>query len=162
MDFLALLSLSPEQARVVGWWAIVLVIALDLLASSDNVPFNTPRDWLLYLTQWKSLGLWKREVREKVKIYGRRWARFIPFNYVPMTGAIVPFMFAVLIGHFFHPGLDPLIGPGGFTGMGISLAIGLAVSVLTYFKKLGMGRDIVFAVAAVGLVCGVLIWPVSG
>lgn len=162
MDAIAFLSLTPIQAQTVGFYAIVIIVMLDLIASSDLVPLNTPRDWILWLTQWKSLGLWNPSAREKVKRFGRTSSRYNPFNYLPVTGAFIPFMLAVLIGHFFHPGLDPFIGPGGFAGMGITVAIGVVVAVMTYFDCLGQGRIIIFAISAAGLVCGALVWPVSG
>lgn len=159
---LKFLSLTPEQARVVGTWAIVIVVTLDVIASSDDVPFNTPREWLLWLTQWKSLGLWSKAKRKAAREAGRKWSLLLPVNYLPMTGAGIPFMCAVLVGHFFHPGFDPLIGPGGFVGLVVCLAVAIAVSVVTYFTKPGSGERVVFLVAVAGLVCGVLVWPLSG
>jgi hypothetical protein len=153
------LSLSPEQARTVGVWALLLLITLDLLASADEVPFNSPRDWVLWLTQWRSRGLWKEQNRQTLARAGRRRAAFLPLNYLPLTGAWVPFMCAVLLGHFFHPGLGPLVGPGGFLGLGISLGMALAISVATYFARLGVGPRVVFWLVPAGLVCGVVVWP---
>ena len=155
------LSLSPEQARAVGGWALLGVVVLDVLASSDEVPFNTPRDWLLWLTQWRSLGLWSKQNRDMVRRARRHWAPFLPINYLPLTGAAVPFMCAALIGHFFHPGLEPVIGPGGFAGLGISLVAALSLSVATYFWKPG-GSTAVFWIALGGLVGGAIVWPVTG
>ena len=161
MEALDFLSLTPEQARSVGGLAILLVGALDLLASSDNVPFNTPRDWLLWLTQWRSAGYWDAASRARAAKAGRRWSRYAPFNYLPITGAIVPFIMAVLVGHFFHPGFGPVLGPGGFVELAICLALGVGVSVFTYFRLLGPGRTMVFGLVVSGLICGVAIWPVS-
>ena len=162
MDAILQLSLTPEQARVVGAWALVLVVTLDLLASSDDVPFNTPRDWLLWLSQWKSLGLWRKERRTAARKGGRRWAPFSPLHYLPMTGAGVPFMCAALVGHFFHPGLGPLSGTGGFVGLNICLGAAAALSVVTYFTKPGTGERMLLLVVAAGLVLGALVWPVPG
>lgn len=161
MEAILYISLTPEQARIVGAWAIVLVLALDLIASSDNVPFNTPRDWLLWLTQWKSLWLWSEVKRRAVREVGWKWAPRMPLNYLPMTGAGIPFMFAALLGHFFHPGLGPLIGPGGFVGLGVCLIAAITISVVTYFIKFFKGEHMVFWIALAGFVFGVLIWPVS-
>jgi hypothetical protein len=162
MDAILHLSLTPEQARVVGAWALVLVVILDLLASSDDVPFNTPRDWLLWLSQWKSLGLWCKERRRAATKGGRRWAPFSPLHYLPVTGAGVPFMCAVLVGHFFHPGLGPLLGPGGFVGLASCLGAAAVLSAVTYFTKPGTGQRLLFVVALVGVVWGALAWPVRG
>ena len=85
----------------------------------------------------------------------------MPLNYLPLTGAFIPFMCAVLLGHFFHPGLEPVVGPGGLVGLWISLAMGLVWSMFTYFLRVGWGAKIVFLIAVSGLVCGVLVWPVS-
>jgi hypothetical protein len=162
MDAILFLSLTQGQARVVGAWALLLIVALDLLASSDDVPFNTPRDWLLWLSQWKSLWLWRETNRRRAREAGRRWAPFSPVNYLPLTGAGIPFMCAALLGHFFHPDLDPLIGRGGFVGLGLCLAGGAVLSLVTYFTKPGTGQRTVFLVALVGLIWGAVVWPVQG
>lgn|GEM_PF-5714224 len=161
MEAILLPSLTPEQARIVGTWAIVLLVALDVIASSDQVPFNTPRDWLLWLTQWKSLGLWNKAKRKAVIKAGRKWAPLVPVNYLPMTGAGIPFMIAALVGHFFHPGIGPLIGPGGFLGLGLCLAVAMALSVVTYFTNKGKGERMLFGITVAGLFFGILVWPVS-
>lgn len=162
METILLLSLTPEQARIVGTWAIVLLVVLDVIASSDQVPFNTPRDWLLWLTQWKSARLWSKAERKTAKKDGRKWAPLVPMNYLPMTGAGIPFMVAALVGHFFHPGIGPLIGPGGFVGLGLSLAVAIALSVVTFFTNKAKGERVLFGITVAGLFFGIVVWPVSG
>ena len=117
--FLDLINLSPGEAKVVGATALVAVVVTDLLASADSVDGNTPRDWLVWLTQWKSEALWRSSVR-KGWSRERVWARRFPLNYLPLCGAAFPYLLGVLLGHFFHPGLEPLLGPGGTTGLVIA------------------------------------------
>ncbi len=155
-----LFTLSPEQSGAVGVLALLVIVILDVLSAADDVPFNSPRDWLLWLTQWRSLGLWRRSNRKRVRGAGKNRLLWVPFHYFPLTGAFVPFMVAVLLGHFFHPGLDPVLGPGGLTGLGISLGVGLALSVYTYFSASGFGRRNVFLITIGGLMCGAMLWPV--
>ena len=79
-DVLTALSLTPRQAEWIGATALVVIVLLDVFASGDDVPGNTPREWLLRLTQWGS-----------------------PFKWLWITGALVPFGLGCLAGHFFYP-----------------------------------------------------------
>lgn len=152
------LSLSPGQARTVGVWAFLAVVALDLAASADNIPLNTPRDWIVSLTQWRSHGLWSgADPTAELSI----WQRLMPFNYLPMTGAAVPFAFGTLAGHFFHPDIGILVGPGGLRGLLIVSVLAALVSVATYYGRSGRGPNAVFPLATVGLIAGGALWPVG-
>ena len=77
------LLLSPDAAATIAACFLVLIIILDVYASGDAIPNNTPRELALKLAKWKS---------------SRR--------YVPLTGAFAPFAIGTLVGHFF-----PIHGP---------------------------------------------------
>ena len=133
------LLLTPEEAAVIAAVALVLIIVLDVYASEDNVPNNTPRELVLRLAKWKSSRA-----------------------YFPITGAFVPFGVATLVGHFFHPWSDS--GPMGndFPGLGAILAIAVLLSVVTWvFDRHIPGKKWVVGLALLGLVAGVVLWPVS-
>lgn len=152
------LALSPNQALAVGVWAFLGVVALDLAASTDNVPHNTPRDWIISMTQWRSRRLWPwAKHNDAVSI----WQRLMPFNYGPFSGAAVPFAFGALVGHFFHPGLEPWRQDHP-SGLAIVSGLAATVSVLGYFGRLGKAANTVFVLAATGLVAGAVLWPVNG
>lgn len=136
-DLMSLLSLSPNQARSWAGAAFVALFVLDILASEDDVPGNTPREWLLRMTRWRS-----------------------PTKWLPLTGAAIPFAFGGLIGHFFHPWIGAPVGVAGSQGMFAFLVIGAGVSVLTYFRPGRRGaRHPVFFIAVLGLATTVLLWP---
>lgn len=161
-DMLAALSLSPGAAAWIGGMALVLIVALDVFASGDDVEGNTPREWLLRLTQWRSMGFWDRQNREAAKAAGSWNAWLAPFNAVPITGAIVPFGLACVTGHFFHPWSAPPLGIAGFRGLFLATGLGLAFSFVTYTGPFGIRGERLTPIAALlGLVAGVLLWPVG-
>jgi hypothetical protein len=135
---IAALSLSTEQARLIGGYALGVLVVLDAFASTDTVPHNSPRDFIVWLAQWR----------------GPRW--------LPLTGAWVPFMVAALIGHFFHPGWGALRGAGGFPGLGLCAIIAGVLSIASSFTPGKIGSRTVSLIALAGILCGVTLWPVGG
>lgn len=136
-DLLTALALTPGQARFVGALALFLIVALDVFASGDDVPGNTPREWLRRLTQSRSPLKW-------------------------ITGALVPFSLGCLTGHFFHPWPDSPLGIAGFLGLGLAAVLGLAFSALTGYRSSRIRSGaLVFVAALLGIVAGVLLWPVK-
>lgn len=137
MSSMEFLSLDPDDARTVGALVLLGILLLDLVASVDEVPGNTPREWIIRLTQWKS-----------------RW------KFLPLTGAIIPFMFGVLVGHFFHPWEQPPLGIDGYLGLAMVFVMGGLVSWTTYYRPSGRGVPPVFLIAVLGGVAGLFLWPV--
>ena len=131
------LLLTPEAAAGIGAFVLVFIIVLDVYASGDKIDNNTPRELTLRLTKWKGSRL-------------------------PITGAFVPFGVATLVGHFFHPWSDS--GPLGddFPGLLVVLGIGVGLGILTWvFDPQIEGKKWVVGLALLGLVVGVLLWPVG-
>ena len=162
-DVFEILSLTTDQARVVGATALVVIFVLDVLASADDVAGNTPREWIIRLTQWRSLWFWNAANQQRAKEAGEWNVWLVPLNYLPMTGAVVPFLCAALIGHFFHPWSTPPIDLGWWGLGSIGLLCG-AVSVVTFFmggEEEKRGERLVAWIAALGLVAGVFLWPVA-
>ncbi len=162
VDALGFLSLTPEDARVVGTVAIVIFLVLDVLASQDDVPGNTPREWLVRLMLWRSLGFWNTDNRAKARASGGVSPLLVPFQYLPMTGAPVPFLFVALVGHFFHPWSSPPVEVGDW-GLVLVLGLGFAIGVATYVSgaKRRRGELLVVWIAAAGLAAGMFLWPVG-
>ncbi len=133
------LLLTPEAAAAIAAVFLVLIIILDVYASGDEIPNNTPRELLLKLAKWKSSRL-----------------------YLPITGAFAPFAIAAMVGHFFHPW--PPVGPLGadFPGLGAVLGIGVVLAIVTWiFDPQIDGKKWVVPLAVLGLVAGVVLWPVG-
>ena len=131
------LLLTPAAAAVIAAVALVLLIILDVYASGDEIPNNTPRELILKLAKWK----------------GRR---------VPITGAFAPFVVAALVGHFFHPWSD--VGPLGddFPGLGSVVGVAVVLAIMTWvFDARIEGKKWVVGLALLGLVAGVVLWPVG-
>jgi hypothetical protein len=130
----SLLSLSPATARIVAASALVILFVLDVIASGDDTPGNTPRELVLKLSQ------------------GRRRA---------FCGAAVPFMVGVLIGHFFHPwGEKPF--DWGWANLLLVLVLGALLGFLHGWKvpiagPRGARRCGWLGLA--GVAAGVLVWP---
>ena len=159
-DLLAALSLTPEQAQWIGATALVVVVVLDIVASGDDLPENTPREWLLRLTQWRSRSFWRRENRRQAWAAGQWRQLLVPFNWLPMSGAIVAYAIACLLGHFFHPWPRPPLSVDGFLGLGVAAAMGVVISVVTFFRPFGIrGERWTPTIALVGLAVGVFLWP---
>lgn len=128
------LLVTPQESAVIAAVALVLIVVLDVFASEDN-----PRELVLRLAKWKSSR-----------------------TYVPITGAFVPFGAATLVGHFFHPWSDS--GPMGndFPGLVAVFLIGVLLSVVTWvFDRRITGKKWVVGLALLGLVAGVVLWPVG-
>jgi len=133
------LLLTPEAAAQIAAFFLVLFIIIDLYASDDKIPGNTPRELLLRLAKWKS---------------SRR--------YVPLTGAFAPFGVEALVGHFFHPWSG--VGPFGsdFPGLLAILGVGGLLAYLTWrFESPIKGGKWVVRIALLGLVAGAVLWPVG-
>ena len=133
------LLLTPGQAA--GWAAffLVLLIILDLYAKGDKIADNTPRELILKLAKWRTSP-----------------------GYLPFTGAFAPFAVAVLVGHFFHPwsGAGPL--GDEFPGLWAVLIMAFALAFLTgVFDPQIEGKKRVFVIAILGLIAGVVFWPVG-
>ncbi len=131
------LLLSPEAASQIGAVFLVLIVILDVYASDDNIPNNTPRELLLRLTKWKSSRA-----------------------YLPITGAFAPFVVAAVVGHLFHPWSD--VGPLGndFPGLGVLLGIAGLLAIVTWVLDPQIsGKKWVVGLALLGLVAGVVLWP---
>ncbi len=133
------LLLTPEAAAAIAAFFLVLIIILDVYASGDEIPNNTPRELLLKLAKWKS---------------SRR--------YIPITGAFTPFAIGALVGHFFHPW--DAVGPLGvdFPGLGAVLGIALVLAIMTWILDPRIdGKKWVVPLAVLGLAAGVVLWPVG-
>ena len=139
MDIFGSFSLSPEQAEVIAAAGLAVLITLDVYAWDDDIAGNTPRELILRLTKWKS-----------------------SVAYFPLTGAFVPFGFAALVGHFFHPWSESGPMPEGLPGLGMVLAIAAVLSLGTYlFDDQIDGRKWILGLALFGLIAGAVLWPVS-
>ena len=131
------LLLTPEAAAGIAAFFLVLIIILDVYASEDEIPNNTPRELILKLTKWKGSRL-------------------------PFTGAFAPFAVAALVGHFFHPWRD--VGPLGddFPGLGAVLGVAGVLAIMTWFFDPQIeGKKWVVGIALLGLIAGVVLWPVG-
>lgn len=129
------LLLTPKAAGAIAAGVLMLFIALDVYASSDEVPGNTPREVTVAWTRW----------------VGRLW-------FVPLTGAPVPFGLGVLLGHWFHPGATPHFAQG-FAGLGVILGMAVALSVLTGLAGMKVDRSRAWLVLLLGVVSGPMLWP---
>lgn len=143
-----LFSISPRVAGIVAASALTALVVLDIYATGDRTPHNTPRQIVVGWTAWSG------------RIFG-----------IPLTGAPIPFVLGVLLGHWFHPGNAPRI-TCGFAGLavvaGIAVILTVATGVLGTADRSDGDRTVGWQsarwsgpLAAVGTLAGVLFWPVG-
>lgn len=155
------LKLQPSESAGVAMIALLVLYTLDGVTSTDDVPGNTPREWILRIAGWRSRGFWRRDNRERARAAGEWGAAFAVAQLLPLTGAIVPFMAGVLLGHFFHPaGLVPPVESGLAWISGLALTIGVG----TWWqarRQQRVGAEAGAALVLVGIICGMVLWPVG-
>lgn len=148
------LSLEAHESAVVVLCAVLVLYAFDLIAAIDGVPGNTPREWVLRLAGWSGAG------RPVSRTQGRTWLRW-----VPVTGAVVPFMLGVLLGHFFHPaGWRPALGESLASGLGWVALMALVVGATTRWwagRGSRLGPRGGTALVLWGVIAGAVLWPVG-
>ena len=143
------MDLPPDAIGAIAAFFLVLLVVLDVYASLDDTPGNTPRQIIVHWAGW-----------------GRTLMG------IPLTGAPIPFCLGVLLGHWFHPGDFPDL-VGGMKGLLVLLTVAVALSLVfgilaSRGPETGQGRSFEWGssrwsgrLAAFGIVAGALIWPVS-